>query len=56
LDIEAGNYTYSTNVVHTHEGSIGNLGTAQIANEMNKVLQSMDFDKVNRQIEHLLNS
>lgn len=56
LDIEAGNYTYSTQVAHTHEGSIGNLCTAEIAASMNKVLNSMNFDKVDRQIEQLLNS
>jgi argininosuccinate lyase len=56
LDIEAGNYTYSTQVAHTHEGSIGNLCTAEIAASMNKVLNSMNFDKVGRQIEQLLNS
>jgi argininosuccinate lyase len=56
LDIEAGNYTYSTHLAHTHEGSIGNLCTAEIAISMNKVLNSMNFDKVDRQIEQLLNS
>jgi argininosuccinate lyase len=56
LDIEAGNYTYSTQVAHTHEGSIGNLCTAEIAASMNKVLNSMNFEKVDRQIEQLLNS
>jgi argininosuccinate lyase len=56
LDIEAGNYTYSTQIDHTHEGSIGNLCTAEIAAEMNKVVQSMNFTKVDHQIEQLLNS
>ncbi len=56
LDIEAGNYTYTTQVSHTHEGSIGNLCTAKIAAAMNKVINSMDFDKVDRQIDHLLTS
>jgi argininosuccinate lyase len=56
LDIDAGTYTYSTQVAHTHEGSIGNLCTAEIAATMNKVLNSMDFEKVERQIEQLLKS
>jgi len=56
LAIEAGNFTYSTNLDHTHEGSIGNLCNAQIADEMKKVLNRMDFEKVERQIEHLLKS
>jgi argininosuccinate lyase len=54
LDIEAGNFTYSTKVAHSHEGSIGNLCTAQIADAMNKVLNSMEFDKVDQQIAQLL--
>jgi argininosuccinate lyase len=56
LDIEAGNFSYSTKLAHTHEGSIGNLCTAEIATAMNKVLNSMDFAKVERQIEQLLKS
>lgn len=56
IAIEEGNFTYSTKLAHTHEGSIGNLCNAQIANEMKKVLNRMDFAKVERQIEHLLES
>ena len=56
LAIEAGNFNYSTKLAHTHEGSIGNLCNAQIAVEMKKVLNRMDFAKVERQIEHLLKS
>jgi argininosuccinate lyase len=56
LDIEEGNYTYSTKVAHTHEGSIGNLCTADITTAMNKVLNSMNFVKVEQQIKQLLNS
>jgi argininosuccinate lyase len=43
-------------LAHTHEGSIGNLCTEEIAAAMQKVLNSMNFAKVERQIEHLLNS
>ncbi|MEN9382564.1 MAG: argininosuccinate lyase [Bacteroidota bacterium] len=56
IAIETGNYTYSTKLAHTHEGSIGNLCNAQIADEMKKVLNRMDFAKVECQIEHLLKS
>ena len=56
IAIEAGNFNYSTNLAHTHEGSIGNLCNAQIADEMKKVLNRMDFAKVEHQIEHLLKS
>ena len=56
LDIEAGNFTYSTSLAHTHEGSIGKLCNTEIAAEMNKVINRMDFAKVERQIEHLLKS
>jgi argininosuccinate lyase len=56
IAIEEGNFTYSTKLAHTHEGSIGNLCNAQIADEMKKVLNHMDFAKVERQIEHLLKS
>jgi argininosuccinate lyase len=53
--IESGKFTYSTELVHTHEGSIGNLGTAIIAEKMNKVVAEMDFEKVEQRITELLN-
>jgi argininosuccinate lyase len=55
LDIEEGNYTYSTKVAHTHEGSIGNLCTGEIATAMQKLLNSLEFDKVEQKIDQLLN-
>jgi argininosuccinate lyase len=54
LDIEAGNFSYSTKLAHTHEGSIGNLCNAEITSAMNKVLNNMNFAKVEQQIEELL--
>jgi argininosuccinate lyase len=54
LTIEEGNYTYSTKVAHTHEGSIGNLCTAEIGEAMKKVLNSMNFAKVEQKIDQLL--
>ena len=56
IAIEEGNFKYATKLAHSHEGSIGNLCNAQIASEMKKVLNRMDFDKVDKQIEHLLKS
>jgi argininosuccinate lyase len=56
IAIEEGNFNYSTKLAHTHEGSIGNLCNTQIADEMKKVLNRMDFEKVDKQIEHLLKS
>ena len=54
LDIEAGNFTYSTKIKHTHEGSLGNLCTSQIAATMQKVVASMEIVKVEQQIKELL--
>ncbi|MFY8167002.1 MAG: argininosuccinate lyase [Sediminibacterium sp.] len=56
LDIEAGNFTYTTTINHTHEGSIGNLCTAQIAAQMKLVVGSMETEKVNERIQFLLNN
>jgi argininosuccinate lyase len=53
-DIEKGNFTYDTSVSHTHEGSIGNLQTAQVQEMMNKVLQQFNFEKVNNALEQLI--
>src|SRR6186713_1037076 len=46
LDIEAGNFKYDTSVHHTHEGSIGNLGTEQIKKQMHKATESFPFETV----------
>ncbi len=54
LAIEAGNFTYSTQMKHTHEGSIGNLCTTQIAAAMQKVVTAMEIVKVAQQIKELL--
>ncbi len=53
-DIEAGSFNYSTAVNHTHEGSIGNLCTDEIKQNMNKVLGRFNFQKVNDALEQLL--
>jgi len=54
LDIEAGKFTYTTSVNHTHEGSIGNLGTAAIRKQMDKVLAAFPFAAVHAAVNKLL--
>jgi argininosuccinate lyase len=54
LGIEAGNFKYDTAVKHTHEGSIGNLCTAEIKKQMQKVVDSFPFASVNIAITNLL--
>lgn len=56
LAIEAGQFTYSTNLDHTHEGSIGNLCTNEIKGKMNKVLEGFEFGKVEKAVAALLGS
>lgn len=46
LDIEAGNFQPQKQVHHTHAGSIGNLCTAEIAAQMDHVLEGFAFEKV----------
>src|SRR5688572_26222200 len=54
LDIEAGNFKSDTSVHHTHEGSIGNLGTAEIKKQMEKVVKTFPFSSVATSIKNLL--
>lgn len=54
LDIEAGNYSYSTNVQHTHEGSIGNLCTSAIHDMMEQQLKRFNFGYVKNKIDSLV--
>jgi argininosuccinate lyase len=54
LEIEAGKFEYSTEVHHTHEGSIGNLGTEKIKANMDKALGSFDFETYHKAIDALL--
>lgn len=54
MDIEAGEFRPSTNVEHSHEGSIGNLCLDQIKGKMKKALDSFDFEKVEKSVEKLL--
>lgn len=54
LDIEAGQFKYDTNISHTHEGSIGNLCTAEIKKMMLKIIGAFPFEKVNTAIDRLV--
>ena len=53
-DIESGNFTYQTNINHTHEGSIGNLQNAEIKKMLENILGKFNFEKVRNALEHLL--
>jgi argininosuccinate lyase len=54
MDIESGNFSYDTNIKHTHEGSIGNLCNKEINEQMQKVVQSFPFVPVNAAINKLV--
>lgn len=53
-DIEQGNYSPSRTVNHTHEGSIGNLCTAEIAMMMQEALSRFRFEQVHEAVRKLL--
>ena len=55
MDIEAGNFKYDTSILHTHEGSIGNLCNKEIRNQMQKIIGSFPFASVEKAINKLLN-
>lgn len=54
LDIESGNFTYNTNIQHTHEGSIGNLNNKEIANMMKDAVAKFNLDLIENKIKSLL--
>jgi len=53
-DIEAGKFSYNTDLKHTHEGSIGYLATEEIKKQMQKVIDSFPFNKVEKALSQLL--
>ena len=55
-DIEKGafHFDYKKQLLHTHEGSIGNLCTQEIKKQMQKVTASFPFAPVQLAIEKLL--
>ena len=54
LDIEAGKFTPTKSVAHTHEGSIGNLCNDRICALMDDVVKSFNFEKVDKAVEKLV--
>ncbi|MDH7462558.1 argininosuccinate lyase [Chitinophagaceae bacterium 26-R-25] len=54
LDIESNSYQYSTQVNHTHEGSIGNLCNDQIERMMKAQIASFNFEGVHAAVNDLL--
>ncbi len=54
LSIEAGTFVPDKEIHHTHEGSIGNLCNDKIQGLMQQVLQSFDFDTMNKAEEALI--
>lgn len=54
LDIEAGKFDYSTQINHTHEGSIGHLSNEHIQRAMQQTIATFGFDNVQKALEQLL--
>ncbi len=54
LEIEEGKFEHTPSVHHTHEGSIGNLCTEQIAAAMKKAIATFGFDQYHQAIEALI--
>lgn len=54
MAIEEGRFTYTTQVNHVHEGSIGNLCNDKIDGMMQQTLSRFEFDKVKAAIEKLV--
>ena len=53
LSIENGEFSHSGILKHTHEGSIGNLCTAEITANFEQVFKQFGFAKVNQALENL---
>ena len=54
--IEQGEFKHSTQINHTHEGSIGNLNNDQIQRMFNEAVVQFHFHKVNNALERLTNN
>jgi argininosuccinate lyase len=54
MDIETGNFKYDTGIRHSHEGSIGNLCTGEIKQQMQKIIDQFPFQQVNAAISKLV--
>ncbi|MBQ3635380.1 MAG: argininosuccinate lyase [Bacteroidales bacterium] len=54
IEIDKGQFEWSGELHHSHEGSIGNLCTAQIASKMDEVMNGFSFAEVSKAIDELL--
>ncbi len=54
LAIEEGSYQPERNVVHTHQGSIGNLMNDEIKKEFYTVFQAFDFEQIQKKLVRLV--
>ncbi len=54
LAIEANNFTFSTDLNHQHEGSIGNLCNPQIAAQMELIINGFGVERIAQRIQDLL--
>ena len=54
LNIEAGKFSHDKKVNHTHEGSIGNLCNEEIQLLMQKVIDDVNFERVEKAERRLL--
>ncbi|CAN5314952.1 argininosuccinate lyase [soil metagenome] len=52
--VEAGTFEYDKKLMHTHDGSMGNLRNDAITDQMNEVIGRFTFVKVNKAIQKLL--
>lgn len=52
--IESNNFTFSTDLDHQHEGSIGNLCNPQIAAQMDLIINGFGAEKLAQRIQDLL--
>lgn len=54
LDIESGNFTVPETVIHTHEGSIGNLCNDKITDLYFSILKQFNFEKFHKAFNSLI--
>jgi argininosuccinate lyase len=52
--VEQGAFAFNEPIVHTHEGSIGNLCNEQVAENLHRIYASFDFDVVGKALNDLL--
>lgn len=54
IDIGLGTYTSDMKLEHSHEGSIGNLCNEEIKKQMEIIISSFPFDKINAALKKLI--